>query len=339
MATTWEQRKERLRAEGRAETGQMSPDEAFDRAMEMVETGTVQAMSVLARTPRNFNRRLELEIAQERLDFEKFQADVTNALRGRRQEFRESEAERAQAAREGRAAATQQRFDIAQDYRERQAQERRERNARTQAFREAQAEERARRREDETQRRQRQQLYGAATPSPSAPKFSTATQGVVPTGGGFAPNKEAVAKFIIAATALSAIFAVANDLGKAPTKLPDGVKVPQHLRSLGGVFVAGTVALVVNEVYPAAGLVLGAGIFTLIFLPNVVDENGRMKGPLKKLTQIFATPGATTARQADAAARARAGVVPVPTGPRDRYGNVIPPANVGHRDQYGNPIP
>lgn len=125
--------------------------------------------------------------------------------------------------------------------------------------------------------------------------------GVPSVGGG--PSKEAVAKFIIFATALAAIGAVAHDVSKAPlppeqftTGTGVKVKIPQHLRSLGGAFIAGTIALVINEVYPAAGLVMGAGIVGLVVIPTWTPILNRLGGhALGGLTPTTAPKsGATT---------------------------------------------
>jgi hypothetical protein len=144
--------------------------------------------------------------------------------------------------------------------RERRAEYRQRRDAERQAYRQSRDEERDARRDAAGQTQQKF----------SAPSFSRPGRGVVPSGGGWEPDRAAVAKFIIFATALGALGAVANDIvNKAPAaKLADGTKVPQHLRSFGGALIAGVIALVVNEVYPAGGAVMGAGIVGLVVIPN-----------------------------------------------------------------------
>jgi hypothetical protein len=184
---------------------------------------------------------------------------------------------------------------------------------RAQAVREARAE------QNRLDAERRRQERAAAQDAPTyrgaqAPSFTTGTTGV---GGG--PNKEAVAKFIILATALGALGALAQSVNgsKPPLVLPDGTKVPAHLASLGGAFIAGTVALIVNEVYPGAGLVLGAGIVVLVVIPNwtpLLSQLGTLGGGASpfKGTNPSVNTNTPEGRQALAFIHAHPGKAPFP---------------------------
>jgi hypothetical protein len=93
-------------------------------------------------------------------------------------------------------------------------------------------------------------------------------------GGGL--TREGGARIIIVIVGLCAVSSVAaSAVSKAPGKVTiqvgkERVPVPQHLRSLGGVFVAGTISLVANEISPGLGvalaLILGLDVFTYTLL-------------------------------------------------------------------------
>jgi hypothetical protein len=243
------------------------PDQdAFDAAQEMSEMGLEKAMAIIARFGRNTNRQTELQLAQERLAFDRANAEITKILREGRLDLQRQVQGNLQTERTARREGTSERFGILQENRESQQQYRRERDAQRQAYREQQDAERARRRQADDERR-----AAAGREGLSAPTVSTGGKGIVPSGGGWAPDKNAVAKFIIFATALAALGTIINgSSGKAPGTVQqiNGVTIPAHLRSLGGSFIAGAIALVVNEVYPAAGAVLGAGIVGIIVIPT-----------------------------------------------------------------------
>lgn len=118
-------------------------------------------------------------------------------------------------------------------------------------------------------------------------------------GGQFAGtiDRTTSARIIILATALSAIVVVVRDAqGAAPGKTTvstgagQTVTVPTHLRSLGGVFIAGTVALVVNEVNPEIGLLMGLGLgFVTLGSTDVFSRIGG--GFFGKTTTLQPGPG------------------------------------------------
>src|SRR5215831_14004896 len=187
------------------------------------------------REERNRTRRKEVKLRKKRDQAKRADDAKRRANEQARLAFQQqkatAEGEERRARREDRA----EQFARRQEFQESQKEYRERRDAERQAYREAQDAERARRR-------------AQAQQTPAA--FSTGGKGVVPSGGGWAPDKEAVAKFIIFATAIGAIGAVINDLGAhaEPTKVGN-VSIPAHLRAIGGAF-------------------LGAGIVGLIVLPN-----------------------------------------------------------------------
>jgi hypothetical protein len=81
-------------------------------------------------------------------------------------------------------------------------------------------------------------------------------------GSGGSLDRATGARLIVVIVGVSAVGVIAYDaMHKAPGKeqVTVGnatVLVPQHLRSIAGVFVAGTVALIVNEVSPMFGVAL-----------------------------------------------------------------------------------
>jgi hypothetical protein len=151
--------------------------------------------------------------------------------------------------------------------------ERADRANRTLAFRQSQAQERADRRNAGP---------GFKYQGASAPSVSSNTKGVQ-TGQGWNPSKGGVASFIIAVTTIGAITSVAADVQASPLPvvMPDGTRIPPHLRVLGGVLIAGTVALVINEIYPAAGALMGLGILTIVVIPNLLTVAPQFGSALK----------------------------------------------------------
>lgn len=108
------------------------------------------------------------------------------------------------------------------------------------------------------------------SPASTQPKSSgmTAPNVNLPVLGGLTDgiDRTTSARIIVLATAISAIVVVVRDArastpGKTTVQVGhDVVQVPNHLRSLGGVFVMGTVSLIVNEVNPGIGLALGVSM-------------------------------------------------------------------------------
>jgi hypothetical protein len=102
---------------------------------------------------------------------------------------------------------------------------------------------------------------GGAPPEPqlSAPS-TTIGSGV---SGGI--DRTQGSRLILVITGLSAILAIANAArtqAPAPKVITTGsgetIKIPAHLQSLGGVFVVGTICLVLNEVSPGIAVALSA---------------------------------------------------------------------------------
>lgn len=111
----------------------------------------------------------------------------------------------------------------------------------------------------------------------SAPNVNLAPSGAM--SGGL--DKTTSARVIIVAVALGAIGVVARSaMQKAPTKstvkLSGGatIAVPDHLRSLAGVFVMGTIALIVNEFSAGLGLAMGIGIGLDVGLASMSGTSG-----------------------------------------------------------------
>lgn len=202
-------------------------------------------------------------------------------------------------ARHGGAAAKQ----AAEEDRKRRAKKQREANARMRASRALREEEdkaRARRgayrsgqaaqkRATADAARQSRMLSSAGGRSRSsgsrssaslrAPRTTTGTP-TLPTGTGI--DKVTSSRIILMSVAIGAIGVVAHDaiIGAAPTKqaitTKGGVevKVPAHLRSLGGVFIMGTVAMIVNEIDPGVGLLLGFGILFGVGVKTLTGKDG-----------------------------------------------------------------
>lgn len=95
-------------------------------------------------------------------------------------------------------------------------------------------------------------------------------------------DKATSSRIILIAVVLGAAGTVAHDAitGGVPQKTQvttrNGVKVavPNHLRSLGGVFIMGTVAFVVNEFDPGIGLLLGVGILLDVGVATLAGKDG-----------------------------------------------------------------
>jgi hypothetical protein len=245
-------------------------DEDFDIYEAMSEMGDdwerfLKGGAVQARFQRNANVAADQATRRARDAQDFFLGKKKMKLQKQLARQRQLDQDRTDAERRARREQRSGEYARTQGFREESAQYRRQRDAEQQAYREAQD-------------AARQDRRDAASRTPAS--FSTGTSGVVPSGGGWSPNKESVAKFIIFATALGAIGAVANDLSRhtQATTLSNGVKVPAHLRALGGAFIAGTIALILNEVYPAAGAVMGAGIVGIIVIPNWTPLLGKIGG-------------------------------------------------------------
>lgn len=126
--------------------------------------------------------------------------------------------------------------------------------------------------------RQRSTETSRPTPAPalSAPTFSS---GSTSTGTGNL-DRATTARIIVVIVALSAIGTVAHDAivgpaPSAPVKVGNGtVNPPTHLRTLGAVLVMGTVALIVNELDPGVGLILGLGIAFDVGANTLLGTNG-----------------------------------------------------------------
>lgn len=95
-------------------------------------------------------------------------------------------------------------------------------------------------------------------------------------------DKVTSSRIILVAVVIGAVGTVAHDAitGAAPTKTQvttrNGVQVavPNHLRSLGGVFIMGTVAFIVNEFDPGIGLLLGVGILLDVGVATLTGKDG-----------------------------------------------------------------
>lgn len=225
------------------------------------------------------------------------------------QTTRERQKPRVEAARRGGERHGQARARReAEEARQRRARKTREANARMRASRAARQEEAtaaarrgayrsgqaaARRAQADAARQAR-----ATQPSPSsgqlrAPNFSVPGTSGLGGGGGF--DRVTTSRVIVVAVAISAIGVVARDAiaGGVPTKTvvkvgKDTVTVPTHLRSLGGVFIMGTIALLVNEFDPGVGLVLGLGLLFDVGLSTMTGRDGlfaRVGGGLFAKTQ------------------------------------------------------
>jgi hypothetical protein len=213
-----------------------------------------------ARDVRNANRARSNEISAENAriaeERNKRSADLAQQRLFTNQQAKE--ASLAQRQREKEALEARNAQSLAQKEQARLDRERRyQENA---AYRDAQAEARA-------QRRAQGQRTG--------PRFSTGTSGLVPAQKG-GPSKEAVARFIVLVTVVSAAVSVIKSVQggskpapvKSTTVNGNPITVPAHLHSLAGAFIAGTVSLIVNEIYPAAGLLFGVGMITFLIVPD-----------------------------------------------------------------------
>jgi hypothetical protein len=102
---------------------------------------------------------------------------------------------------------------------------------------------------------------GGAPPAPQLSAPST-TIGAGVSGG---IDRTQGSRLILVITAISAVLAIANSARQsAPvtnvitTGNGETIKVPAHLQTLGGVFVVGTICLVLNEVSPGIAVALSA---------------------------------------------------------------------------------
>lgn len=99
-------------------------------------------------------------------------------------------------------------------------------------------------------------------------------------GGGGGLDRGTSARIIIVVVGVSAIGSVAySAMHATPTKAytkvgAETIAVPTHLRALGGVFVAGTVALIVNEVSPPLGLALALILGIDVVLTTSTGKGG-----------------------------------------------------------------
>lgn len=236
------------------------PDDLFDQ---ITENWRAERKRNKRRKERNRNVAQSNVLRGTALKQQKQTAKKKRKIETRRLGFQQQRATSEGEARRARLENRQREYARSQGFRESQQQYRQQRDAQRQAYQAEADRERAERRNAADRQRRRAAAGG--------PSFSTGQQGVVPSGGGWSPNKSAVAKFIIFATALGALGTLINSTsGKSPDTVQqiNGVTIPTHLRSLAGTFIAGAVALIVNEMYPAGGAVLGAGIVGLIVIPN-----------------------------------------------------------------------
>lgn len=161
--------------------------------------------------------------------------------------------------------------------RSRRVQEERTASARRGAYRAGQADIR-RAQADAARQARPSSSSGTAAPAPQlrAPNFN------LPGGSlGNGPDRTTTARIILVATAISAIGVVTRDTitGGVPSKTTvkvgnETVTVPTHLRSLGGVFIMGTIALVVNEVNPGIGLTLGVVLLLDVGVSTLTGRGG-----------------------------------------------------------------
>lgn len=133
-------------------------------------------------------------------------------------------------------------------------------------------------------------------PELSAPDL--AVPGVSSLGiGSGGPDKGTSARIIVIVTTIAAIGTVAHDaiVGGTPqkttVKVGNGtVTVPTHLRTLGAVLIMGTIALVVNEVDPGVGLVLGIALGLDVAANTFLGTDGLFA---RLQSGIFGAGGAT----------------------------------------------
>jgi hypothetical protein len=166
-------------------------------------------------------------------------------------------------------------------------------------------------------------------PSPrlSAPNFVPPGAGSI--GGGV--ERSTAMRVIVVITIIAAVGVVARDAaaskpGKTYTNIGGhNVAVPNHLRSLAGVFLAGTVALLVAEVQPGVGLLLGVGL-GFIVLRDLTSKGGilnRLGGALLGGASGALQSGVTpTSGALSLAGPNNAG--PVQVGPRGQVYEVLP---------------
>ena len=222
-----------------------------------------------------------------------------------RSEERKRRTQHVERARRGgkRAGAAQAKRDAEED-RRRRAQKTREANAQLRARRAARTEEQtaatrrgayragvadakrqadARRRAQQDAQRQARGTQSSATAAPGL----RAPNPNLPLVGGLSmnPDRTSSARIIMACVAMSAIAVVIRDTRGQPagqTFVQSGgtnVQVPAHLRSLGGVFIAGTIALIVNEAQPGIGL--AAGLVLLFDVGGSVLMSGTTKNGVR----------------------------------------------------------
>jgi hypothetical protein len=104
---------------------------------------------------------------------------------------------------------------------------------------------------------------GSTKPAPAAQLSAPTTTIGSGVSGGI--DRTQGSRLILVITGLSAILAIANSARQSSpttsvirTGNGETVKVPAHLQSLGGVFVVGTICLVLNEVSPGIAVALSA---------------------------------------------------------------------------------
>jgi hypothetical protein len=119
---------------------------------------------------------------------------------------------------------------------------------------------------------------GSTKPVPAAQLSApTTTIGSGMSGG---IDRTQGSRLILVITGLSAILAIANAArtqAPAPKVITTGsgetIKIPAHLQSLGGVFVVGTICLVLNEVSPGIAVALSA-MLGIDLLANAFGKGG-----------------------------------------------------------------
>lgn len=252
------------------EAGRRSATEANDAARRNIES------LIQLREVRQANREREIADREARTRIRMREVESKSKQANRRLKLGETrEAERSRRAREQLEARKARDAELARE-RAGARQQRAARDAQTQAYRNTVLQQRQTARRTQSARR-----LAGALPSGTTSGRST---GIAPTGGGWSPDKGSTAKFIIFATGLAAIVSVATDVGGTPeprsvtTNNGVTIKVPRHLRAFGGVFVAGAIALLLNEFMPAAGVLLGAGILFIVVVPGAETIFGTIGG-------------------------------------------------------------
>lgn len=178
----------------------------------------------------------------------------------------------------------------------------------------------AQRRREAQRDAQREAAQATQTSTVDTPQLSAPTLSVpgvaslgVGTGG---PDRATSARIIVVIVVFAAIGTVAHDAivggppAKTTVKVGNGtVTVPTHLRTLGAVLVMGTIALVVNEVDPGIGLLLGVALGLDVVANTFLGTNG-LFGRLQN--GILADK--TSAPQVPAYTTVPGSVVPTPFG-------------------------